>query len=140
MFEKPDRNLDIADADLLGELQQSTPEAIKGARAHTRLTIRTKVIVQPANMSQRLSMKVQGVSGDISAGGCQLLLPLPIQVADIFWLTFDREVVDIPPVYGRCMRCRVIREDAFEAGFAFFKPVDLSFASKQNSEQDDSLI
>lgn len=139
MFDKPGHHIDVPDADLLSELQQSTPEAVKGARAHTRLSIRTKVIVQPANMSQRLSMKVQGVSGDISGGGCQLLLPLPLNVADIYWLTFDRQTLDVPPVYARCMRCRVIREDAFEAGFAFFKPIDLSDATPSTT-QNDSLI
>lgn len=140
MIDKPTKQIDLADADLLSELQQSTPEAVKGARAHTRLDIRSKVFVQPGNMSQRLSMKIQGVTGDVSAGGCQLLLPIPILVGDIYWISFDRQLLDIIPVYGRCMRCRVVREDAFEAGFAFFKTVDLSAASKSTKKQDDSLI
>jgi hypothetical protein len=111
--------------ELLAELERSTPDAVKKARAHTRLEVRCKVFAQPGDMSRRLDMKLQGVTGDISKGGCQALFPLPLHVGDIFSLSFDRSVLDIPPVLARCMRCRMIRDDAFETGLSFFVHVDL---------------
>ena len=68
---------------------------------------------------------MHGVSGDVSSGGCLLLVATPLMVGDIYWLTFDRSVIDLPPAFGRCLRCRLIREDAFEAGFKFLSPVTL---------------
>ncbi len=111
--------------ELLAELERSTPDAVKRARAHTRLDIRCKVFAQPGDMSRRLDMKLQGMTGDISRGGCQALFPLALHVGDIFFLSFDRSVLDVAPVLARCMRCRMIREDAFETGLAFFNSVEL---------------
>jgi len=128
----PQHGLDVGDAELLSELQESTPDAVRQARAHTRITVRTKVLVQPGNMSQRLSLKLQGVSGDVSAGGCQLLMPLPLLVGDIYWLSFDRSVIDLAPLHARCLRCREVRSDAFEAGFVFFAPIDIDHLAGQD--------
>ncbi|HBS29676.1 MAG TPA: hypothetical protein DEB06_09560 [Phycisphaerales bacterium] len=110
---------------LLKEMERSTPEALKQARAHARLDIRAKVFVQPGDMSRRRDMKLQGTLGNISQGGCQLLVPIPIHVGDIYFVSFDRAELDVPPAFARCMRCRVVREDAFEVGMAFFAPVEL---------------
>ena len=111
--------------ELLAELERSTPETIKKSRAHTRLEIRCKLIVQHGDISRRLDMKLQGMTGDISHGGCQALFPLALRVGDIYYLSLDRTALDVTPVMARCMRCRMIREDAFETGFAFFAPVEL---------------
>ncbi len=111
--------------DLLLELEQNTPDAVQQQRSHTRITVRCRITCQPGNASERRALKVQGVSGDVSSGGCLILLPTPLQVGDIYWLTFDRKVIDLPPAFARCLRCRLVREDAFEAGFTFLTPVTL---------------
>jgi hypothetical protein len=117
--------------ELISELSQSTPEAVEKMRASTRLSIRTKVTVEAASLSHRDGKKLQGVSGDISAGGTQILLPRPLGVGDVFWLSFDREAIDIPPVFALCLRGRQVRPDAFEAGLRFLEPVVLP-AQKQD--------
>lgn len=136
----PKNRLDVQDAELLNELQRSTPDAVRRERAHTRVTVRAKVVVQSGNMSQRRDLKVQGVSGDLSAGGCQLLVPVPIAVADIYWLTFDRSEIDIAPIYARCLRCREVRADAFEAGFAFFAPIDIAHLTSGSEQAEGPLV
>jgi len=68
---------------------------------------------------------VKGISGDISEGGMSGLFPLPVNVGDIYRLTFDRQTVDLPMLYARCVRCRFIRENAYEAGFAFFALIQM---------------
>lgn len=120
--------LDNTSLEALSELEKNTPDAVKGLRAHERLSIRSKVVAEPGNASDRLSMKVQGVTGDLSASGCQVLFPLPLGVGDIYRISFDRTQVDVAPVFARCMRCRVVRDDAYEAGFAFFTSLDLAAA------------
>lgn len=110
---------------VLKDLERNTPEEIRRQRAHFRLSIKAAVILQPGNQTDMLTFKVKGVSGDISAGGCSILFPVPARVGDIYRLQFDRKTLDLPLTFARCVRCRLVREDAFEAGFAFFSPISL---------------
>jgi len=129
MFDAPDRQpRTIADDqafDLLQELERNTSDEIRRQRAHFRLAIKAAVVLQPGNASQLLSYKLKGTMGDISEGGCSALFALPIHVGDIFRLQVDRNAVALPLLFARCVRCRLVREDAFEAGFAFFTPITL---------------
>ncbi len=111
--------------DLLQELGRNTSAEIQRQRAHFRRVIKSGVVLQGGNASDLLKFKLKGVSGDISEGGCSVLFPLPPRVGDIYRLEFDRQAIDLPLTFARCVRCRLVREDAFEAGFAFFKPIVL---------------
>lgn len=126
--------------DLILELEKNTAEHVKEKRAHARLVVRCKVVARPGNLSQRDSLKVEGVTGDVSDGGCQILFPRPLMVGDIYQLSFDRKVLDIQPLLAICRRCRTVRDDAFEAGFAFFRSVPINEALGKGKPQDDSLI
>lgn len=110
---------------LLRDLERNTPDEIRRQRAHFRLSIKAGVIVQPANASQITTLKLKGVTGDVSEGGCSALFALPLAVGDVYRLSFERKTLDLPLTFARCLRCRLIREDAFEAGFAFFSPISL---------------
>ena len=110
---------------VLRELEANTPEEIRRQRAHFRLSIKAAVILQCGNTSQLMSFKVKGVTGDVSQLGCSVLLPIPIQIGDIYRVQFDRKMLDLPLTFARCVRCRLVREDAFEAGLAFFTPIEL---------------
>lgn len=120
-----DRNGSDEAFHVLKDLERNTPEEIRRQRAHFRLSIKASVILQPGNQTDILSFKVKGVTGDISAGGCSALFPVPARVGDIYRLQFDRKSLDLPLTFARCVRCRLVREDAFEAGFAFFSPISL---------------
>ncbi len=110
---------------LLRDLERNTPDEIRRQRAHFRLSVKASVILQPGNASELLKLKLKGVSGDVSEGGCSVLFPLPLRVGDVYRLSFDRQVLDLPLTFARCVRCRLIREDAFEAGFTFFASISL---------------
>ena len=112
----------------LADLERNTSEAIVKSRGNTRLRVKSKVIAQPGNSGDRRKIKMQGITGDISVGGCQILFPIPPRVGDIYWLTFDKTELKFDSMFARCLRCRLIREDAYEAGFKFFELVDLSGA------------
>lgn len=111
--------------ELINELAESTPEAAQKMRSSTRLSIRAKVTVEAASLSHRDGRKLQGVTGDISTGGTQILVPKPLGIGDVFQLSFDREAIDIAPVYALCLRGRQVRPDAYEAGLRFLEPVSL---------------
>jgi hypothetical protein len=125
-FEKPKEVLDKDEAfNLLQELERNTSEEIRRQRRHFRLIVKAGVVLQSANASELLEYKIKGVTGDISEGGCSVLFPIPVQVGDVYRLAFDRKVVELPLTFARCLRCRLVREDAYEAGFTFFTPISL---------------
>ncbi len=121
--------------DAMAEIEQNTPQQIKTKRSHARIAVRAKVTAQPANSSQRNSFQTHGVLGDISRGGCLILFSDPLAVGDVYRLSFDRSVLDIEPLFARCLRCRLVRENAFEAGFSFFQSLDLSRLERKDSEE-----
>lgn len=129
MFDDLGPSAGLADADeafgMLQELAANTPEELSRRRAHFRLIVKAEVVLQSGNASELLSFKVKGVTGDVSAGGCLCVFPIPVHVGDIYRLGFDRRQLDIPLTFARCVRCRLIREDAYEAGFAFFSSICL---------------
>jgi len=112
-------------AELIDELAKSTSDALKGMRHSTRLSVRVKVYVDPASVSMRQGIQLQGITGDISVGGTQILLARPLLIGDVYQLSFDREEFDLAPVYGVCLRGRLVRPDAYEAGMRFLEQIEL---------------
>lgn len=123
---------------LIEELAKSTPETIKRMRNHTRLSVRVKVYIEAASLSERNGVRLQGVTGDISVGGTQILLPRPLRIGDVYQVSFDREEFDLPSVYSLCLRGRMVRPDAYEAGLRFLEPVSLPAVSESSGR--DALI
>jgi hypothetical protein len=119
----------------MAEIERNTPQQVKTMRSLAPISVRAKVTAQPANSSQRNTFQATGVLGDISRGGCLVLFSTPIGVGDVYRLSFDRSVLDLESLFVRCLRCRLVREDAFEAGFSFFQPVDLTKLEKHDSEE-----
>ncbi len=129
--------LNNSEADsLIDELAQSSSEAVKKLRGHVRQSMRVKVYVEPASLSARNGLRYQGVTGDISSGGTQILLARPLAIGDVYQISFERDELDIPPVYALCLRGRTVRPDAYEAGLRFLEPVTLpssAAAEKENA-------
>ncbi|MGP1273040.1 MAG: PilZ domain-containing protein [Phycisphaerales bacterium] len=121
-----DLNFDAWAHSLLRELESQTPEAIRRQRSSERASAKIGVRIAPGNASDADRPALEGVTGDISTGGCRLMSARPLLVGDIYRLTFDRGEFDLPTVFARCVRCRLVREDAFESGFAFFTKVELA--------------
>jgi len=123
---------------LIEGLAKNTPDAIKQMRNHTRVSIRAKVFIEAGSLSERTGVRLQGVTGDVSVGGTQVLLPRPLRIGDVYLVSFDRGEFDVPSVYGLCLRGRMVRPDAFEAGLRFLEPITLPVASE--SRADGALI
>lgn len=110
---------------MLQELEINTSEELLRQRTHFRIRIKSQLILLPGNASDQLKFKLQGTTGDLSQGGCQALFPMPVIAGDLYRLVFDRKTLDLPVTFAQCMRCRVLRENAFEVGFRFFVPITL---------------
>ncbi|MBU0639838.1 MAG: PilZ domain-containing protein [Planctomycetes bacterium] len=121
--------------DMLQELEQNTPDEIRRQRAHFRLAVKAFVTLQPGNASDALKFKMQGTTGDLSEGGCRILFPLPVRVGDVYRLEFDKAQLELPLTLARCVRCLLLREDAYKAGFAFFSPIALPRNAQATSQQ-----
>ena len=116
---------------LIDELAQSTPDVVKKMRHHTRLSIRAKVVIEAGSLSHRDGRKLQGVTGDISSGGAQILVARPLLIGDIYQVSFDRSEFDVAPALAICLRGRQVRPDAFEAGLRFLEPITLPAAEDE---------
>lgn len=125
--------------ELIDELAKSTSDAVKKLRGQARQSIRVKVFVEPASMSARNGVRFQGITGDISTGGTQILLARPLAIGDVYQISFERDELDIPPVYALCLRGRVVRPDAYEAGLRFLEQVTLP-ASTSTEEVSTQLL
>jgi hypothetical protein len=136
MTDKIELSDDEQDFDILQELEQQVDEHIRHLRMHERLTIKAKVILQPGNSSSLLDYKVQGIMGDISEGGCRAMFPIPIIPGDIYRLEVEQNEFELPLIFARCVRCKLVREDAFEAGFSFFVPLKFPANLGSNAKND----
>ena len=127
----------IADEDMahevLRELEGQSSAEQEKHRAHDRIAIKTKVTLQPGNSSELLNLKLQGVTGEISDGGCRAMFPLPLGVGDVYRLRFDPAKLDLPLVFARCLRCRMIDEDAYDVGLRFFNEIHVAEAIRDQT-------
>ncbi len=112
----------------LRDLEQSTSEAIIAQRSSERIDIRTEVTIKPGNASERHRFSIHGMTGDISNGGMLVLLSQPLLAGDIYWVDFPDPQIRIDSLLARCLRCRMIQEETFEAGFRFLHDIDLKQA------------
>ena len=123
---------DIFDAssvlEALEELEQSSHEQYVRMRSSDRVDIHAKIKVRPGNSGDRHRTVVEGMTTDLSAGGCRALVLHPLLPGDIFYIEFDREKISIDPLLVRCLRCKLVREDSFDVSFRFFSSIDLTGA------------
>ena len=122
--------------DLLRDLERQTPEEIRRKRSSDRIEVKAEVVIQSGDSSRMCKGAVQAVTGDLSEGGCRIMSPVPLGVGDVYRLMFDREALDLSLTFARCVRCRLVREDAFEVGFLFFNPIHLSDVLKVEAVGD----
>ena len=119
----------------MADLERNTSQEIIRQRASERVDIRTKVLIQAGNSSERHCFTVEGVTADISNGGSMVLTGRPIMPGDVFHVTFPATDIAIDSLLARCMRCRMVREDAFEIGFRFLNDIDLASALDSSDGQ-----
>ncbi len=111
--------------ELLEALESENPDGLGDLRSGDRLRRRGRVEVSGTHDDHPERPTVPAMLEDVSRNGCRLTSPIPLQVGDVFRIAFDREELDLPLAFGRCTRCRLIREDSFDVGLEFFGPIEL---------------
>lgn len=120
-------------------IQSSTAAAIAAQRKHRRFDIRLKVVVLPANTVDRAELKWLGECHDISSGGCRVLAQRPLELGSVYWIQFEPTKFTIDPVFARCVRGHLLRENAFEFGMSFLTPIEIP-ETAQESEAAAALL
>ena len=106
-------------------IQSGTESSRSAQRKHRRFEIRSKVIVHPADSTDRGALRWRGECHDISRGGCRLLTQKPLQLGSVYWIEFEAGQFAVDPVFARCIRGQLMRETAFESGLCFLTPIEL---------------
>ncbi|MEM7576547.1 MAG: PilZ domain-containing protein [Planctomycetota bacterium] len=112
------------DEALVAELQRNTTANIRHEREHERFAVSAKIDALPANLSDQTA-GCPGRTVDVSAGGCMSVFEAPLHVGDVYRLQIHGQNT-MPELFARCLRVRMLRPGAFEAGFVFLTSVDLS--------------
>jgi len=128
--------VDQAAFELMRDIERQTPEEIRRRRSSHRIAVKARVTLLPGNVSELQRFKLDGVVGDISANGCRVMTSLPLRVGDVYRMRFHGELSELPLTFMRCMRCQLVREDAFESGFQAFQSLSLPEAGGLRSEAD----
>lgn len=122
--------------ELMRDIESQTPDEIRRRRLSHRVAVKARVLLQPGNASELASLKIEGVVGDISSYGCRLMTAAPLRVGDIYRLRFQGQLEELPMTFMRCVRCHLVRDDAFESGFQSFHPIVLPETSGLKAEAD----
>jgi len=117
------------DFELMMDLERQKMDEIRKMRSHERVEVQVDIEVRPGNASDHAIAPIRATTNDVSAGGCAMISPVPLGVGDIYQLRFDRQKLDVPVVFARALRCRLLRENAFEIGLAFFTEISLGSAT-----------
>lgn len=128
---------DGLDLEMLSDLQRQSRDQITKLRQHARWEINVPIKLTPGNSSASAACHIEGTSVDFSSGGCMGNFPVPVPVGDVFRMEVADKTIDLPIVFMRCLRCKLVREDVFEAGFSFFNPITLP---DQGASEDAQLL
>ena len=116
------------------DLAKNTKENVESSRrGNDRMKINSPASLIPGNVSGRDGRQYTGNCRDISNRGCRLVLTQPLIVGDIYLMSVENEELGLDPSFGRCVRCHMIREDAFEVGLNFLSPVTFNVPAEDNS-------
>lgn len=69
-----------------------------------------------------------------------MVLTQPLVVGDIYLMNIANEQLGFDPSFGRCVRCHMIREDAFEVGLNFLSPVSFETLAEDSAMELDLNI
>ena len=94
-------------------------------RRASRSTDRSIITIESASTSERGQRSIEGHLRDTGCGGVGTLTTRPPSVGDVYLLNIQDSPFTTDQIFARCMHCRLIREDSFESGFAFFAPATL---------------
>ena len=93
-------------------------------RSQGRSLVSAAVTLRLASTSQRAVHLLSGWTKNVSTTGCAFILNQPPYVGDIYRIEANQESPFVlSGACARCIRCQLIDEDVFEAGFQLLMPL-----------------
>ena len=92
-------------------------------RKHRRLELTAPLRVYPGKIAN--GTEIVGICQDISRSGLGAILNKAAPVGESMWLIINDDKFSDGPVHAQCVRCRMLPQSLFEAGFLFFSHLDL---------------
>jgi PilZ domain len=135
-------NLSPAIDSLRTRVQTVAGASTTNTRAASRtFPLNVQLIIRPSNSSQRKESSIRGYCKNLSQSGCGVITDCPPRVGDLYRFELPSDATH--PIHGahaRCVRCHLLDEEAFEAGFSFLSPVDLNVTETQVDNLTDPLV
>ena len=110
----------MADAqveELLDDIEMRSRADLAAAREMSSIHCKAEIVIRPGNAA------VSGRAVELRSHGLTSLAETPLNVGDVYHLTFDRTELDIDPLLAVCDRCTMLGDTSFEARFRFFNEV-----------------
>lgn len=128
------------------ETTESSPDGTESRvtdcrAANTRHTLNTDVILRPASTSARDSEEISGSCRNVSQSGCGLVARRAPRVGDVYrFETPDHSSHPLDGINARCVRCHLLDENSFDAGFAFFAPLVIATSAVDDALRQQPLV
>lgn len=119
----------------LASLERKSQSGIAKLRAHVRRTQRVTVQLWPGKSGAQEALHLVGRTNNLSSGGCAAIFPKAVLAGDVFRLAFQSESIEIPLVFARALRCRMLSENTFETSFHFFDEVEVEPKTAPSSDE-----
>ena len=126
--------------DAISTLEANTKHNIDTRRTLNRVGVNCPVQLQPGNSSDRDGTLTSGTCRDVSPSGCRLVMPQAMTVGDIYLIQLQDEQLTKDALFGRCIRCHMLREDKYECGISFLSPFSLDGPNQSTTGQLDLEI
>ncbi len=110
---------------LIEELELNQPKRVMEVRCVDGVEIKATVWVESGSATDRDDHKLVGRSSRIGQLNLTTVFRQPLRVGDVYWITFDRESLNLNPRYALCRKCCLVNEGTFQSTLTFFAPVAL---------------
>ncbi|MEM7782975.1 MAG: PilZ domain-containing protein [Planctomycetota bacterium] len=110
---------------------QGAAQSTASRRSKNRVAINSQAVIFPANAIDRDGTEIKGLCRDVSTSGCRVIMKKPLMVGSVYFMELIDSQTAIDPMFVRCIRCHLLREDTFECGLSFLSPL--------NFENEDAL-
>jgi len=119
------------DIELLQELEEQALTQIRKLRRFERVEVRVPVRLDAANHGD-VAPTVKGVTQDLSRGGCRAIMRAAPHVGDVYRLEIEMDRDLVKTTYARCLRCALLRDDAYDVAFHFLGELEIPGGDDEN--------
>lgn len=115
--------IDTEDLGLLDSQISAIRQDSEHFRKHRRIELNCGIKVFPGKLAPET--QIRGICRDISRSGLGAIVDRAPPVGESMWLILDNSEFSDGPIHAQCVRCRLLPESKFEAGFLFLSHIDL---------------